>query len=123
MAACCMERPRCRKLRTESSGRADILSGRPVAFAPDGLPGKVSADSSLGVTPAPVQKIGLIGECSDQNGTFCCRATLHYSRVKATKKEALAVRCPTCGARPGEKCRLGTGQPRTDPHRNRRLVA
>ena len=32
-------------------------------------------------------------------------------------------RCPTCGAKPGEKCELGTGQPRTEPHRNRRLVA
>lgn len=43
--------------------------------------------------------------------------------MKATKKEALATRCPTCGAKPGEKCELGTGQPRTDPHRDRRLVA
>jgi len=40
-----------------------------------------------------------------------------------TKKEqALKVRCPTCGAKPGEKCELSTGLPRTDPHRNRRLV-
>jgi hypothetical protein len=40
-----------------------------------------------------------------------------------TLKQRLAVRCPTCGARPGEKCELGTGQPRTYPHRDRRLVA
>jgi hypothetical protein len=38
-------------------------------------------------------------------------------------KEALTVRCPTCGAKPGEKCELSTGLPRTDPHRDRRLIA
>jgi len=43
--------------------------------------------------------------------------------MQATKKEMLAIRCPTCGAKPGEKCELGTGQPRTEPHRDRRLLA
>jgi hypothetical protein len=38
-------------------------------------------------------------------------------------KKALAVSCPTCGAAPKQKCELNTGQPRTDPHRDRRLVA
>ena len=38
-------------------------------------------------------------------------------------KKALAVTCPTCGAAPGEKCELSTGQPRTEPHRDRRLIA
>ena len=49
--------------------------------------------------------------------------TLHHVAMKITEKEALAVRCPTCGAKPGEKCELSTGLPRTDPHRDRRLVA
>lgn len=43
--------------------------------------------------------------------------------MKVTKKQALSVRCPTCGAKIGEKCELSTGQPRTDPHRDRRLAA
>jgi len=43
--------------------------------------------------------------------------------MKVTEKQALAVRCPTCGAKPGEKCELSTGLPRTEPHRDRRLVA
>ena len=43
--------------------------------------------------------------------------------MKITQKEALAVRCPTCGAKPGEKCELSTGLPRTEPHRDRRLAA
>ena len=34
-----------------------------------------------------------------------------------------AVPCPTCGAEPGEKCELNSGQPRTAPHRDRRLAA
>jgi hypothetical protein len=42
--------------------------------------------------------------------------------MKVAKKKTLAIRCPTCGAKPGEKCELGTGQPRTEPHRDRRLV-
>jgi hypothetical protein len=40
--------------------------------------------------------------------------------MKAKVEPSLALRCPTCGARPGEKCELGTGQPRTEPHRERR---
>ena len=34
-----------------------------------------------------------------------------------------AVPCPTCAAESGEKCELNTGQPRTEPHRDRRLIA
>jgi hypothetical protein len=52
---------------------------------------------------------------------------LLYMEVCVTKelspKQVLAVRCPTCGAAPGEKCELSTGQSRTNPHRDRRLVA
>src|SRR5580765_2450740 len=43
--------------------------------------------------------------------------------MKIEPKDALAVRCPTCGAKPGEKCELSTGLPRTEPHRDRRLAA
>jgi len=42
---------------------------------------------------------------------------------KPTLEQIQAVRCPTCGAGPGEKCELSTGQPRTEPHRDRRLEA
>ena len=40
-----------------------------------------------------------------------------------TLKPIEVVPCPTCGAKPGEKCKLITGQPRTHPHRDRRLTA
>ncbi len=43
--------------------------------------------------------------------------------MKVTEQQALAVRCPTCGAKVGEKCELSTGQPRTESHRDRRLTA
>jgi hypothetical protein len=46
----------------------------------------------------------------------------HCVAMKAKEKLALSVRCPTCGAKPGEKCELSTGLPRTNPHRDRRLV-
>jgi hypothetical protein len=36
--------------------------------------------------------------------------------------QILAIRCPTCGAKPGQKSELSTGQPRNTPHRYRRLV-
>jgi len=39
------------------------------------------------------------------------------------EKLSLNVSCPTCGATPGQKCQLNTGQPRTTPHRDRRLNA
>ncbi len=43
--------------------------------------------------------------------------------MKVTEKEVLAVGCPTCGAKVGEKCQLGAGIPRIKPHRDRRLAA
>jgi hypothetical protein len=51
------------------------------------------------------------------------RPTLHYLAMKVTQKQTQAVRCPTCGAKPRERCELSTGQPRTEPHRDRRLAA
>ena len=54
---------------------------------------------------------------------LCWLATAHRVVMKVTQKEALAVRCPTCGAKPREKCELSTGLPRTEPHRDRRLAA
>jgi len=51
----------------------------------------------------------------------CRRATAHCETMQAKRKLALSVRCPTCGAKPGEKCELSTGLPRTEPHRDRRL--
>jgi hypothetical protein len=47
--------------------------------------------------------------------------TEHDAVMKTKKDLSLAVRCPTCGATPGEKCELSTGQPRTAPHPDRRL--
>jgi hypothetical protein len=47
--------------------------------------------------------------------------TVDYADMKVPKNPILAIRCPTCGAKPGEKCELSTGQPRTTPHRERRL--
>jgi hypothetical protein len=59
-------------------------------------------------------------------GQLSCCGLLHHLTVKAKKptlKQVQAVRCPTCGAGPGEKCELTTGLPRTEPHRDRRLIA
>ena len=41
--------------------------------------------------------------------------TLHHVAMKVTERQALAARCPTCSAKPREKCELATGQPRTSP--------
>jgi len=57
---------------------------------------------------------------------FPLRIAASLTTVKAkepTLKQVLAVRCPTCGARPGEECELSTGQPRAEPHLDRRLIA
>jgi len=47
----------------------------------------------------------------------------HSVAMRVTEKQALALRCPTCGAKPGGEFELSTGQPRTEPHRDRRLAA
>jgi hypothetical protein len=44
-------------------------------------------------------------------------------KKELTPQQILTVGCPTCGAGPGEKCQLNTGQPRVGPHRDRRLIA
>ena len=52
--------------------------------------------------------------------------TLHYVVVKTRKltlKQMLSVPCTTCGAAVGEACELHTGDPRTEPHRDRMLSA
>ena len=58
----------------------------------------------------------------DQTSPF---AVLHYRPMKnmAKKNPVLTVRCPTCSAKPGEKCELATGQTRTNPHFDRRVIA
>jgi hypothetical protein len=51
---------------------------------------------------------------------------LHDSPVKTknlTAKQILAVPCATCGAAVGEVCELNNGEPRTEPHRDRKLSA
>jgi hypothetical protein len=63
----------------------------------------------------------------------CAKLTIFLLRIAAsstamktkepTLKQIQAFLCPTCGAGPGEKCELVTGQPRTGPHRDRRLIA
>ncbi|MFY9951190.1 MAG: hypothetical protein WA261_01695 [Candidatus Sulfotelmatobacter sp.] len=58
-----------------------------------------------------------------QNCSVSYGMAVHHAAMKAKKEQALSVRCPTCGAKPGEKCELSTGQPRTAPHRDRRLAA
>jgi hypothetical protein len=40
-----------------------------------------------------------------------------------TLKQILSVPCPTCGATNPEACELHTGDPRTEPHRDRKLSA
>jgi len=45
---------------------------------------------------------------------------MNYYAVMKERKQALAVRCPIGGGKPGEKCELRTGLPRTEPHPDRR---
>jgi hypothetical protein len=50
-------------------------------------------------------------------------AVRHHVTMKAEKELVLGVRCPTCGAKPREKCEAGTGVPRTEPHTARCFAA
>ncbi len=63
---------------------------------------------------------------AEQNCAFLCREMSHYAVMKTkelTPKQILSVRCPTCGAATGEVCELNSGAPRTEPHRDRKLLA
>jgi hypothetical protein len=40
-----------------------------------------------------------------------------------TKDQLLSVPCPTCGAAVKEPCELTTGSRRSEPHRDRKLIA
>jgi hypothetical protein len=40
-----------------------------------------------------------------------------------TPKQLFSVDCSTCGAGAGERCRLHSGSPRSEPHVDRRLSA
>ncbi len=74
-----------------------------------------------------------VGDVTTTIRVHCAELTIFLLRIaasstimkakKPTIKKVQAIRCPTCGAGPGEKCELGTGQPRTEPHRDRRLIA
>jgi hypothetical protein len=51
---------------------------------------------------------------------------MHYVVVKTrelTAQQISSVPCETCGAAIGEVCELHTGDPRTEPHRDRKLSA
>ena len=60
------------------------------------------------------------------NGTFS-RSTAEYlwwmRMGDLNPKLVLAVPCPTCGVAAGEGCALHSGQPRNDPHLDRKLRA
>jgi hypothetical protein len=59
----------------------------------------------------------------DQHRDFGLTRYSSAMKKPLTRKQILAVRCPTCGAAPLEKCELSTGLPRTDPHFDRRVIA
>ncbi len=76
--------------------------------------------------PSPSDTIHseLIGELDQirkaRNSRFAGQLCMS-NRLAVEKIEAIL--CPTCGAAPGEKCELHSGDSRTEPHRERRLVA
>jgi hypothetical protein len=63
---------------------------------------------------------------NEQYRAFSHRKIFYYVAVKTkelTPKQILSVPCPTCGAATNEPCELHTGDPRTEPHRDRKLSA
>jgi hypothetical protein len=40
-----------------------------------------------------------------------------------TRKQQSSIRCPTCGAAPGERCVLNSGGLRFEPHPDRKILA
>jgi hypothetical protein len=78
----------------------------------------------------PSRQIGKLPEMAKRKIykiTTVARAKAACAKAKLTRsaktKRILAVRCPTCGASPRKKCKLSSGQPRANPHRDRRSIA
>jgi hypothetical protein len=104
-----------------------------------GAPRARTATISLGWYLGTVRCIGLgykarLGQPALNLDSFAewSKLTIPFQRVepsfpvvrqKSAPKQVFAVRCPTCGAAPGEKCELSTGQLRTSPHSDRRWIA
>ena len=81
----------------------------------------------IDVTPATVQLVKVVlGLALFKIDHPCALELGHHNsdmQKKSDSKDALAVRCPTCGVPAGVRCELSTGSPRITPHRDRRWVA
>jgi predicted RNA-binding Zn-ribbon protein involved in translation (DUF1610 family) len=86
--------------------------------SPDGAEVK-AASWGLYPTEAFLQEMCEIDHSFWKTPVYCLSAM----KKKRSTKQMLALRCPTCGAAPKERCKLINGQPRTAPHRDRRLMA
>ncbi len=54
---------------------------------------------------------------------LCLNGTIGAMKADLLMKAILSVSCPTCGAAPGQKCEMNSGQPRNSPHSYRRWYA
>jgi hypothetical protein len=73
------------------------------------------------VTPTVGSRVRLFtGLPTPAQGLAYCPSAM---RKKLTPQQISSVPCPICGVQPQEKCQLNTGQPRNNPHRDRRLFA
>lgn len=64
-----------------------------------------------------------VPEQIDHFSSAICRIISNYESRKAYPQKGTGCPLSTCGAGSGEKCELSTGQPCTEPHRDRRLIA
>src|SRR5438105_12002082 len=81
---------------------------------------RVVLEDSISSSMEPKRTLKL---CNSEQIGFMVLHNLLEMDAKRITKLILAVSCPTCGAAPREKCELHSGQPRTAPHRYRRLDA
>ena len=67
-----------------------------------------------------------VQSCSAARDIIAYHRLMNADLIKVFQRpipKVLSNECPTCGARPNEACELTTGQPRTEPHIDRRLAA
>ena len=57
---------------------------------------------------------------SNEEYCFLCDENM---KTNVRLQTTLTVSCPTCGAPSGKQCELTTGESRSSPHRDRRLIA
>ena len=80
-------------------------------------------DGILSNASSVLEKFEILQSKIDQRARPRCRIISDVKPEKRSLGQILSVRCPMCGAKPKERCKLSTGHPSEKTHFDRELAA